>query len=155
MHINNLCAQTIKKCYTCRIHTHTDTQISIILAWKSVLWPVNGTRWSESASCLPACRSDLWACIFPSVRLMSDYHSCCCPSFYCEDKCVTHIVITPPHLLFLLNFFLFPRHVLYCISPPKIYPLPPDPLCQWEHRLSGESCVRGCKIPSSVWLGLC
>lgn len=41
------------------------------------------TRLSESVSCLPAGRCDLWACILPSsVKLMSGYHSfTSCSSF--------------------------------------------------------------------------
>lgn len=142
VHMNNLCAQTIKKCSTLQ----DAAKIFIILALEISAVLCRGTRWSEGASCWPACRSDLWACIFPpSLRLMSDYHSCSCPScffFYCEDKCVTYSVITqptspPPPLS--------PR-LLSCLhrvlsSPPKIYPLPLDLLCQWESWLSGKSCA--------------
>lgn len=96
-------AQPIKKCDTCGT-----AQFSIILAWKSVLWPVEEQDGAKAPLVYqPAGVIHGPAFSLHLLGLMSDYHSCSCPFFfYCEDKCVTHSVITPPLLLFLLDFFL-------------------------------------------------
>lgn len=99
--------------------------IDVLYLWDCAQISSNATiqkaRLSQSASCLPACRSDTSACIFPSsASLMSDYHSCSCSSFffiYYEDKCVTHSVITPSSSFSSTPFFFFLCFITYSVPP--------------------------------------